>query len=459
MTIGQINVTLTLRCLKIIHSTWFKHATFFKNFPLTFCFLSLANFIYKEGSIMPYSNNRARGSGRRNNYQHKYHSRKNFSNKRRSSGRKQAVFDPTAVVLQSEQVQRPQLKVEDYQAKYKFSDFKISQELKNNILERGYLTPTPIQDQSINHILSGRDVVGIANTGTGKTAAFLIPLINKVLNYRQERVLIIVPTRELAIQVRDELNSFSYNLRVFSALCIGGASINRQISDLSRKPQFVIGTPGRIKDLNQRKKLRFNEFPNIVLDEVDRMLDMGFVREIKTIISFLPKDRQSLFFSATMTDRVKEIMKNFLSNPVYITVKSQDTSANVKQELVKISGQAKIDVLDNLLRKKDFSKVLVFGRTKHGTENLSRKLQERGLQVGAIHGNKSQGQRQRILREFKQNKLQTLVATDVVARGLDINNITHVINYDLPESYETYIHRIGRTGRADKRGIAITFVE
>ena len=410
---------------------------------------------------MQHSNNRGRGSGRNNNSQNRNNNRRFYpSNGRRRAGggRRQATFDPSHVIIQAG-LKKAEVVTEKYQITHQFSDFDISDQLKRNIADHGYVIPTPIQDQVIPHIINGRDVVGIANTGTGKTAAFLIPLINKIIKNDHEKVLIITPTRELAIQARDELRSFSNNLRILSTVCIGGSSINRQIDSLSKRPHFVIGTPGRIKDLNQRKKLKFEQFSNIVLDEVDRMLDMGFVHEIRAIINHLPKNRQSLFFSATMTDRVREIMKGFLKNPISISVKTQDMIANVSQEIVKIKGRSKINVLDDLLRTKDFNKVLVFGRTKRGAENLSKKLQHRGFRVNAIHGNKSQGQRQRALKEFKTNKLQALIATDVISRGLDIDNVTHVINYDLPESYECYIHRIGRTGRADRVGTALTFIE
>lgn len=384
-----------------------------------------------------------------------YHSNRKFSNKKRNL----PTFDPTRVVLKSQQqapqkVAAPQEKVE-----HQFTDFEIADKLKQNILSRGYTTPTPIQDQIIPHILKNRDVVGIANTGTGKTAAFLIPLIDKVLKNYNQRVLIIAPTRELAIQVRDELRSFSNDLMITSTVCIGGSSINRQIESLKRKQDFVIGTPGRIKDLNQRGKLRFDQFNVIVLDEVDRMLDMGFVHEIGQIIEKLPKNRQSLFFSATMTDRVQNIMQGFSHHPVQISTKTQEVSLNVRQEIIKLNGRSKIELLHDLLITSDFEKVLVFGRTKHGAEKLKRELVKRGFKVDAIHGNKSQGQRQRALQSFRKNQVQALIATDVVARGLDIDDVTHVINYDLPESYETYIHRIGRTGRANHTGTALTFVD
>lgn len=379
---------------------------------------------------------------------------------RNNGGRKQATFDPTNLILKLNNEQREIVQEKEvYQAVHQFNDFNISDKLKNNIARRGYTTPTPIQDQIIPHIIEGRDVVGIANTGTGKTASFLIPLLNKVINDSKEKVLIIAPTRELALQVRDELRSFTDGLNVRSTLLIGGSSMGRQIDSLKRGQNFVIGTPGRIKDLNQRNKLNFNQFTNIVLDEVDRMLDMGFIHDIRGIIDALPYDRQSLFFSATMTDRVREIMKGFLTNPVHVSVKTQDTSINIKQDIIRLSGRSKIEVLHDLLITKEFQKVLVFGRTKRGAERITRDLQDRGFKVNAIHGNKSQGQRQRALKQFRDDHLQALIATDVIARGLDIDNVTHVINYDLPESYEDYVHRIGRTGRANSQGTALTFVD
>ena len=412
------------------------------------------------------SNNRGNDSGGQSRNSNRgfsggYKRRSQGGGRRGRGGMRQAIFDPTPVIIQStlnKKSQAEKVVQEEYQATNQFSDFNVSDKLKSNIAYRGYQTPTPIQDQIIPHIIDGRDVVGVANTGTGKTAAFLIPLLDKTLNNDNQKTLIIVPTRELALQVRDELKSFSGNLRIFSTLCIGGASIHRQIESLRRGQDFVIGTPGRIKDLNQRRKIRFSEFTNIVLDEVDRMLDMGFVHEIRAIIEALPADRQSLFFSATMTDRVREIMQGFLKNPVSISVKTKDTTDNVHQEIVKIKGRAKIDVLHDLLISDGFSKVLVFGRTKRGAERVSKDLQSRGFKVNAIHGNKSQGQRQRALRQFREDKVQALIATDVIARGLDIDDVTHVINYDLPSSYEDYIHRIGRTGRANKMGTALTFI-
>ena len=272
-------------------------------------------------------------------------------------------------------------------------------------------------------------------------------------------MLIIVPTRELALQIVDELRAFSKSLNIYSATCIGGANIRSQIFSLQRNPAFVVGTPGRLKDLINRKCLNLSRFTNVVLDEVDRMLDMGFVNDIKYFISLLPVKRQSLFFSATVPKEADNLIRGFLNNHIKISVKSGDTPDNVEQDIVKVRDKSqKIESLHDLLIKDEFKKVLVFGRTKRGVEHLSNTLRERGFKVGAIHGNKSQTKREKVLSLFKTNQLQTLVATDLAARGLDIPDITHVINYDLPATYDDYIHRIGRTGRANKRGTALTFV-
>ena len=341
-----------------------------------------------------------------------------------------------------------------------FADFAISDQLKKNILDRGYTIPTPIQEKAIPALLAGNDVIGIANTGTGKTAAFLIPLINKVLADKNERALILVPTKELALQIVEELKELKRGMNIDSTLIIGGASMYRQTQELRHNPHFVIGTPGRVKDLIQQRKLNLEMFQNIVLDEVDRMVDIGFITDIKYFISMLPKKRQSLFFSATVSGEAGEILKRFVVNPVTISVKQSDNVDKIDQNIVELqNGYSKIDMLHNLLVKEGFDKVLIFGQTKWGIEKLTKNLIERGIKVAAIHGNKSLGQRTRALEMFKRSEIQILLATDVASRGLDIDNVTHVINYDAPESQEDYIHRIGRTGRAGKRGVALTFVD
>lgn len=340
-----------------------------------------------------------------------------------------------------------------------FDDFEIVQQLKDNIKAKNYLNPTPIQDQSISHILNDRDIIGIANTGTGKTAAFLIPLINKVFLNKSQRVLIVTPTRELALQINEELRDFAKGLGVRSVLCIGGMSLWRQKNELKQNINFVIGTPGRIKELVQERSINLGMFENVVLDEADRMVDIGFIQDIKYFISLLSPNRQSLFFSATISPKVKEILSKFVTNPVTVSVEKQKTAQNIEQKVLQIAKHQKIDKLHDLLSDKDFEKVLVFGRTKWGMQKLTDELIRRGVKAAVIHGNKSQGQRQRALEQFKNNEISVLLATDVASRGLDIPDVSHVINFDMPASYDDYVHRIGRTGRANKKGTALTFLE
>ncbi len=366
------------------------------------------------------------------------------------------IFDPTNLVKNT---QFAPVKEAEYVAVNSFTSFPINDRLKHNILAKGYTKPTPIQDQVIPLILEGKDVIGIANTGTGKTAAFLIPLLNEIGKNRSKKVLIVAPTRELAVQIKNELFAFTAGMGIYSALCIGGVSIYGQRYELRRNPNFVIGTPGRIKDLVKQNILSLSTFNFFVLDEVDQMVDFGFIADIRFLISMLPKNRQSLFFSATIDPRSKELLSSFVHNPVTVSVKKQDILQNIKHDVIKVTDQRKkIEQLHDLLIKKEFEKVLIFGRTKWGVQRLSDELVERGFNADAIHGNKSQSQRLRILEKFKVNSIQILLATDVASRGLDIDKVSHVINYDPPETYETYIHRIGRTGRGDKSGTAITFV-
>jgi len=349
---------------------------------------------------------------------------------------------------------------EHFTPEHKFQDFKINQRLITAITVKGYKAPTPIQDKIIPHIIEGSDVVGIADTGTGKTAAFLIPLINKVLLNPREQILIVVPTHELAIQTDQEFKFFARGMKIFSVCCVGGAGIGRQISELRYNHNLIIGTPGRLKDLIGRKMISLSKFKTIVLDEADRMLDMGFINDMRFIMDGMPKERQVLFFSATLSNEIERIIKDFLRNWIMISIKTRDTSKNVEQNIVRIErGKTKLDVLNNLLSQAEFNKVLIFGKTKHGVERLSKTLSSNGFKVESIHGNKNNSQRQRALGMFKDNLIQVLVATDVAARGLDIADVSHVINYDIPATYNDYIHRIGRTGRWNKRGMALTFID
>ncbi|OHA84963.1 MAG: hypothetical protein A2408_02790 [Candidatus Yonathbacteria bacterium RIFOXYC1_FULL_52_10] len=349
--------------------------------------------------------------------------------------------------------------IEHFVPEHKFIDFPIDARLKKNIVEKGYQDPTPIQDRAIPQVLRGLDIVGIANTGTGKTAAFLIPLIDQMLKDKNTRLLVVAPTRELAVQIEEEYRGFTKGLGMSSVCCVGGASLGPQIGALRRNPQAVIGTPGRLKDLITRKNLDLSRFRAVVLDEADRMLDMGFIVDMRFILERTPKDRTTLFFSATLSPEIERLIGEFLREPVRISVKTQDTSKNVDQDIVRIErGQNKIDVLADLLIQPGFSKVLVFGKTKHGVERLAKDLTQRGFKAESIHGDKTHGRRQRALDLFKRNHASILVATDVAARGLDIAGVSHVINFDLPSTYDDYVHRIGRTGRAGKSGKALTFV-
>lgn len=364
-------------------------------------------------------------------------------------------FNPSDFIKKVEET----LPAEIYTPKHTFADFQIETRIKDNIAKKGYEMPTPIQDQVIPLVLQGKDVVATANTGTGKTAAFLIPLISNLLNKKVCRVLIMAPTRELAAQIESELESFMAKMGYGSALCIGGASINPQIAKLKRSPEFVIGTPGRLKDLVNQGILHLGSFNAVVLDEVDTMLDMGFIHDITMLINKTSTKRQTLFFSATISPEVRKLMVQFLQSPVAVSVKSRQSAENVNQVIVKVGDKDKLELLHDLLIKPGFTKVIIFCRTKWGADKLFKKLQERGFAVVVMHGDKSQGQRTKALTLFKAGHAQILLATDVVARGIDIDDVSHVINYDLPGTHEDYIHRIGRTGRASKIGQAITFID
>lgn len=341
-----------------------------------------------------------------------------------------------------------------------FEMFSLNSKILQNLKKKGLVNPTPIQEQTIPHILSGKDVIGIANTGTGKTGAFLLPLIHKLNTNYNESAIVITPTRELALQIIQEFHIFAKDMGIQAALCIGGTNIRGQEKELRQNVRLVVGTPGRLKDFLNRRVLNLKRFSYVVLDEVDRMVDIGFIKDVRYLISFLPQQRQSLFFSATINDKVKEILNEFVKNPVTISVKKEETASAIDQDVVMVKDQFdKVRVLQNLLQKADFNKVLVFGRTKWGIEKLYKELTRNGFKTAAIHGNKSQGQRQRALEMFKENRIQVLLATDVASRGLDIDNVSHVINFDVPDSYDSYIHRIGRTGRANNKGTALTFIQ
>lgn len=340
-----------------------------------------------------------------------------------------------------------------------FSQMPISNALKATIAKRGFENPTAIQDKTIPHILAGKDVIGLANTGTGKTGAFLIPMIHKMMVNPSEKLLVVVPTRELAIQIEEEFREFSRNLRINAVVVVGGANIRPQIDKLRSRHNVVIGTPGRLKDLLQRKNLHLSGFSNVVLDEADRMLDMGFIPDVRLLLSLVAKKRQILCFSATLAPEIEKLVKEFLVDPVMISIRTRETSAQIDQDVIRLKhGEDKIEVLCDMLAKTNFQKVLIFSRTKYGAEKLSKILHKRGFKAESIHGDKSQAKRQKALKLFKENYIDILVATDVAARGLDIPDVSHVINYDVPATHDDYVHRIGRTGRAGKKGVALTFI-
>ena len=348
-----------------------------------------------------------------------------------------------------------------YESKHKFVDFPFGSELKHNIVSKGYETPSAIQDQAIPFIIEGRDVIGLANTGTGKTAAFLLPIIERQSGIMlRPSVLIVAPTRELAQQIDEQFRDFSKGLNLYSTLIVGGVNVERQIRELKRRPHFIIGTPGRLKDLMQRRVLKLDNMTTLVLDEADRMLDMGFLPDIRQIVDAMPRERQTLFFSATITPEIESLTKTFLKDPATVSVRTSETSEHVEQDVIEARDKThKIDLLTDLLQQEGYSKVLVFGETKFGVQRLSDHLHNSGVPSVAIHGNKNQSQRSKALKQFKDERVRVLVATDVAARGLDIPNVTHVINFDTPQTYEDYVHRIGRTGRGGASGHAHTFVD
>lgn len=374
-------------------------------------------------------------------------------NKRKSSYER---IDVSRFISKSTVVEKEEI----YLPTHTFGDFNIDQKLKLAIANKNYIYPSPIQDKSIARALEGRDILGIADTGTGKTAAFLIPIINKIIKDKNETAIIIAPTRELAIQIETEFNEFVRGMRIFGVVCVGGAPISNQIRNLRRECNVVIGTPGRLLDLVKRGEIDLSTTRSIVLDEADRMLDMGFINDITFLLEKTPEDRQGFFFSATLPKPIEKLIERFASDPVKVMVKTRETSKNVEQDVIRLArGEDKIDALCDLLSKEgEFKKVLIFSEMKHSVEKLSVELIKRGFKAGSIHGDKRQNDRQRTLTKFRNDEIHILVATDVAARGLDIPDVTHVINYEIPQTYDTYIHRIGRTGRASSKGIALTFV-
>lgn len=337
--------------------------------------------------------------------------------------------------------------------------------LSNNIVkvldEIGYETPTAIQEQCITHLLDGQDIIGQAQTGTGKTAAFSLPLLDKIdLDNNQVQLLVLTPTRELAIQVAEAIQTYARHLKGFHVLPIyGGQSYDVQLRPLRRGVHAVVGTPGRILDHLKRGTLKLNNLQALVLDEADEMLKMGFIDDVKWVMEKLPKQRQIALFSATMPNVIKRVAETFLNNPKIIQIKTKTaTATNITQRYWLVSGVNKLDALTRILEVESFNALLIFVRTKTATIDLAEKLSARGFAAEAINGDIVQNQRERIISQYKQGKIDILIATDIAARGLDVERISHVINYDIPQDPESYVHRIGRTGRAGRTGQAILFV-
>ena len=342
-----------------------------------------------------------------------------------------------------------------------FYELDISPKLQSRIKNKGYKKTTEIQDKTFEIVSQGESVIGIANTGTGKTGAFLIPIINRLINNKNKnKTIVLIPTRELAQQVEQEFKSLSKGLKIFSSCFIGGTNVNKDINKLRRLNHVIIGTPGRINDMINRRALKLHDFTKVVLDEFDTMLDMGFLQEVQKIINQMHKRNQTILFSATENPKQQNIIDNLVKQ--YKKVKVSEGKANtdnIYQEVIKPKDdEEKNQMLVDLLRKKEFKKVLIFSETKRQVSKLCRVLKKFDLKVDEIHGDKSQQHRSKAIQKFKLGAIQIMVATDVASRGIDIDNITHVINYRIPSSKESYIHRIGRTGRAGKEGYALTFI-
>lgn len=346
-----------------------------------------------------------------------------------------------------------------------FKELNISEPILRALSDKKYEIPTPIQEQAIPVVFSGRDLLGIAQTGTGKTAAFAIPVIQLIrqLGVRKERgreikTLILTPTRELAIQIDECFNDYSKYTDITHTVIFGGVNQKSQIDAIRQGPDVLIATPGRLLDLINQKYIKINQIKHFILDEADRMLDMGFIHDIKRLLAILPKKRQTLFFSATMPVKISSLAKDILSNPAKVEIKPvASVRDKIKQCLYLVEKPQKSGLLINILREDEDKSVLVFSRTKHGADKIAKVLKKTGIDCEAIHGNKTQVARQRALTNFKSGKTRVIVATDIAARGIDIDNLELVINYDLPDTAETYVHRIGRTGRAGHSGTALTF--
>lgn len=394
------------------------------------------------------------GKSQSNKRSHKGNRRRRSYSKKKSN-----AIDVSQFVNKIDESQVEEVRA--YEPTHRYTDFAFESRVRQAVANKGFETPTEIQDKTIPLILEGKDIVGLSATGTGKTAAFLLPILDKLFRCEIRQALVVAPTRELAMQINDELHALhKRSMYVFSTVLVGGLPAWRQIKQLRKgKQHVIIGTPGRIMDLLDRGDLVLDEADMVVLDEADRMLDMGFRDDIRYIMKHVPEKRQTVFFSATMSSDIKQLIGEFLNNPETVSVKKRETSAMVDQDIVRLKGRSRLDVLVDVLPRDGDHKTIVFTETKKDADRIAQDLKEAKIKADAIHGDRDHWERQRALKSFVKGSTDVLVATDVAARGLDISGVTHVINYHPPREYEDYVHRIGRTGRAGAVGTALTIVD
>ncbi|MEQ9467304.1 MAG: DEAD/DEAH box helicase [Ekhidna sp.] len=387
--------------------------------------------------------------------------KRNFSNSKRKPSRRNQQSNQKVDISRFTNKGSVNNERKAYVNKHTFEDFELDNKLLAKIKEKGFKLPSEIQDKTILPALEGKDIVGIAGTGTGKTSAFLIPIIQHMIEHKQANyALIIAPTRELATQINDEFLTLARGLNIFSTCLIGGSSVGENIKALKRTNHFIIGTPGRIGDMMKRRLLKLDDFSVLVLDEFDRMLDMGFSKEIQQINKEMKSKDQTLLFSATLDPTQKKLVEEMTNDPINVKAEqsTQDTNA-IEQEVCHVKGQDKIQLVKNLIDSELKTRTILFSETKRKAEQISELLKKSGIAADAIHGDKSQRAREIALSKFKRGQVHVLVATDVVARGIDVKDVELVINYEAPRNYTDYVHRIGRTGRAGKTGRAVTLID
>jgi len=385
---------------------------------------------------------------------------RSFGNKNRRRGNNNGRKTNTSIKPHQLVNEAKPLETSTYQSSVKFTDIPLHDKLQRNIKSAGFERPTEIQEKTLELISNWEDVIGVATTGTGKTGAFLIPIINNLLSIDQnDKTLVIVPTRELALQVEQEFKMLARKTNLYITSLIGGTNIRQDFKNLKRTNHIIVGTPGRLVDLHKRGNLKLHDFSILVLDEFDRMLDMGFSQDVDLLTKAMNTRKQTMLFSATIDKSLKKRIQKLMHNPTEVLVSTGNVSAeHINQDVIKVKQHEKFDTLLNMVQEQHFEKVLVFAETKRRVSKLARQLKKSGVTSDEIHGDKRQGYRKRALNSFENGKVRVLVATDVAARGLDITDVTHVINYEMPRDYETYIHRVGRTGRAGKTGMAYTFL-